>query len=78
MIFNGLKGCDLVTFNYLHQADLPARISIEQIARETTYDPWTIKKSINRLETWGLIARHRQSNGQAYTFEILDSERIAK
>lgn len=77
MIFNGLKGAELIVFNFLAEADLSRPISANEISQQTNYHPSTIQNVLARLEEWELIRRDRQTNGQAYTIELLD-ERIAK
>lgn len=77
MIFNGLKGAELIILNYLAEADLSRPISANEISIATNYHPNTIQNVLARLEQWDLIRRDRQGNGQAYQFKIID-ERIAK
>lgn len=72
MIYNGLKGADLISYNYLNDADLSQRISVSDISNDTNYHPVTIYVALKRLEEWGLIERHRERNGQAYYYKILN------
>jgi len=78
VIFNGLKGADLIVFNYLIEADLSRPISASEISLSVNYHPNTIQISLARLEEWELITRIRSVNGQAYQFKLVDDERIAK
>jgi DNA-binding IclR family transcriptional regulator len=78
VIFNGLKGAELIIFNYLAEADLSRPISANEISLATNYHPNTIQLILARLEDWELIRRSRQTNGQAYQFKLVDDERIAK
>ena len=74
MIFNGLKGCDLATYNYLLNSDLSERISATQIADGTCYSPPAILCSLQRLVEWGLIERERRTRGQAYKFRVKEDD----
>ncbi|MEM7343591.1 MAG: hypothetical protein AAF485_05065 [Chloroflexota bacterium] len=70
-IFPGIKGAEWATYTYLRETDLDRRISSSEIAHFTTYNPDTIQAALRRLESYGVIERHRDSNGQSYQFRLL-------
>lgn len=72
MVFNGLKGADLILYNYLHEADLSRRISVSEMSEHSNYHPNTIYISLKRLEEWRLIERHRDNSSEAYRYKILN------
>jgi predicted transcriptional regulator len=72
MMFNGLSGSDLVIFNALAEYDLPATIPASQISNLTGYSLFTVWRALRRLENYQIICRHRESNGQPHTIEIVD------
>lgn len=70
MIFNGLKGADLIIYNLLAMAKNRVRLSTGQIAYLTTYHPNTVKASLCRLEDLGMVERRRDSAGIPYTYHL--------
>lgn len=74
MVLNGLKGSDLIVFNYLLNSELPAPVSLAEIAELSHYEYSTITKAAKRLEEEQYIKRYRDRRGQPYTYEILNGD----
>lgn len=72
MTFNGLKGSQFATYNYLLQADLTRPIPINEIATITNYEYTTISKALRELEKMQLIKRNRPYNWQPYYFQVIE------
>jgi len=72
MVFNGLKGADLVVYNALREQDLPGKVSTTDLSFITGYAARTIIRVLERLEAYDMITRRRDRRGHPYTIEIKD------
>lgn len=70
MVFNGLKGSDLIIYNLLQSTARQVELSGYQIARITCYHHDTVYNSLKRLEQLQLIERRREKPGQRYSCTI--------
>ena len=72
MMFNGLKGAQLVAYIFLLHADLSEPISIQEISNTTCYAYNTLKFALWELDSMGLIERERDAAWLPYRYKIKD------
>lgn len=72
MVFNGLKGADLIVYNALREQELPAKVPTSNLSFATGYTVQTIIRVLQRLESYEMITRHRAGHGKPHIIDIVD------
>jgi len=76
MVFNGLKGAELVVFNALREQELPGPVSTTTLSFITGYTVQTIIQVLHRLESYEMITR-RPQRGRTTIIDIVDNNAIS-